>query len=820
MVRRRLNARRFLGRINISVGNKITECDSDTLSVYLLNFVEKYSFTNEVVDMFFYLIKAKNKKNFLKKIFDFEIKKMILQKKLHFLDLVKKSISEKMQADKNLDTIYGKDEEKENSLIDYFIHNRSEIVSELDTPFSEDRNIFYEVRFRVTSENEEDFARILVILGEKEIRKIMAISLLRRQNDDEEISESEIEKLLGHSYSIPNRVEKNFFDFSALKIVIDYALLNENEAALFKLFYFQRRFEIFHDISDNVNAENWPSFYSTLTGIPESEITHLLRKDRPLVFYGLVKKERCKDFYELSDDVSTCISAGDMSSFFTSVLTELEVKPYPLESFACKEEDEKIVQKLLTSGQNLNILLYGAPGTGKTEFAKSVISSVGKKVLMFKNDLELDENENAICSLNRISAVNQGKDSVIVVDESDKILATGNKNALFGSVPSEQKGPINKMLEDSKNQIIWITNYTNQIDESTKRRFTFSLEFNPMPEKTLKEITKSKIADIEMSDRMRNEITDLCTKYKVTGASIENVRKMLLSMKSQNENESGKLSDLDEKSLSEIKAILVSNSTLLNGKVKLREKQCAAYDMSVLNTSIEAEKIVKMIMNAKLFSEKNKGTENGIRMLFYGLSGTGKTEFARCIAGKLEKKICIKRASDIFGKYVGENEKNISNAFREAESSGDILLFDEVDSFIADRDGANNSWERSSVNEFLTQMEEFSGILICTTNLKEILDPAINRRFHILCKFNPLCEEGIRKLLERYFSGVEFTERQIRELSESSSVTPGDFGILASRLRFMDEDELSAENITNELFVMQMQKKNSDLYERKIGFAS
>lgn len=122
------------------------------------------------------------------------------------------------------------------------------------------------------------------------------------------------------------------------------------------------------------------------------------------------------------------------------------------------------------------------------------------------------------------------------------------------------------------------------------------------------------------------------------------------------------------------------------------------------------------------------------------------------------------------------------------------------------------------MNEFLTQMEEFSGILICTTNLKEILDPAINRRFNILCKFNTLNESGIKTLLSRYFSGIDFTEWQIEDLSESTSVTPGDFGTLSSRLRFMDEDELSAENITSELLEMQKQKKNSDLYEKRIGF--
>ena len=70
-----------------------------------------------------------------------------------------------------------------------------------------------------------------------------------------------------------------------------------------------------------------------------------------------------------------------------------------------------------------------------------------------------------------------------------------------------------------------------------------------------------------------------------------------------------------------------------------------------------------MIINAQNFARTHRNAETGIRMLFYGLSGTGKTELARYISEKIGRKILLKRASDILDKYVGENEQNITGCF-------------------------------------------------------------------------------------------------------------------------------------------------------------
>ncbi|SFV60837.1 ATPase, AAA family [hydrothermal vent metagenome] len=88
--------------------------------------------------------------------------------------------------------------------------------------------------------------------------------------------------------------------------------------------------------------------------------------------------------------------------------------------------------------------------------------------------------------------------------------------------------------------------------------------------------------------------------------------------------------------------------------------------------------------------------------------------------------------------WVGGTEKNIANAFREAKEEKAVLVFDEVDSFLADRTGAKQSWEVTQVNEMLVQMENFDGIFIATTNLMDNLDRASLRRFDLKLEFSYL----------------------------------------------------------------------------------
>ena len=113
-------------------------------------------------------------------------------------------------------------------------------------------------------------------------------------------------------------------------------------------------------------------------------------------------------------------------------------------------------------------------------------------------------------------------------------------------------------------------------------------------------------------------------------------------------------------------------------------------------------------------------------------------------------------------------------------------------------------------------MEKFEGIVICTTNLRSIMDKAMQRRFHIMVEFKALKNEGVQSLLGKYFPHFDFNEEDIRKISKYQSATPGDFGNLSSRLRFMNQEKVTETYITDELCKMQEEK---EFGKRSIGFS-
>jgi hypothetical protein len=210
----------------------------------------------------------------------------------------------------------------------------------------------------------------------------------------------------------------------------------------------------------------------------------------------------------------------------------------------------------------------------------------------------------------------------------------------------------------------------------------------------------------------------------------------------------------------------------------------------------------------------------GINILLYGEAGTGKTEFAKFVARKTNRRLIIKRASDLLSCWIGETEKNIREAFIEAQKEKAILFIDEADSFLGCREYATHSWEISGVNEMLGNMETFRGILICATNFKKVVDNAAIRRFNIKLEFDYLTREGIIKFYNLFFKDINQTPLsncQMERLYNLRCIAPGDFKIVYQKFILFDKNEIThyrlIESLNSELIA------KDDKIGRPIGFS-
>ena len=240
------------------------------------------------------------------------------------------------------------------------------------------------------------------------------------------------------------------------------------------------------------------------------------------------------------------------------------------------------------------------------------------------------------------------------------------------------------------------------------------------------------------------------------------------------------------------------------------------YHPEVLNTDTPTKRIISALSRFFTESENSFKEENiGMNILFYGLPGTGKTEFAKYIGNLFNRLLLIKRYSDLESPLVGGTEINIALAFRHAEKTDQILFIDEADSFFTDRNDARASWEVSRTNEMLTQMDNFRGVFICCTNLKRLLDDAVLRRFSFKIEFKPLRIDDRVRLVEDFFKDrLPLSDELKRRVESLDLLTPGDIRAVHNSFRY--ESESTIDEIITELEREVQHKKRDSL--PTIGF--
>ena len=561
-----------------------------------------------------------------------------------------------------------------------------------------------------------------------------------------------------------------------------------------------------------------------ILGVPAASVAQALRLGGRLETLGLIDTPLAEhsitdlgDLMRVSDKLLSVLTADydsetEMMAAFTRPAAPT---PLSLADFPHVEEDARYLSALLRAAarrgeRGVNVLIYGAPGTGKTELAKLIARQAACE--LYEVDC-LDKDGSSLSGKERYRSlqVSQAflrgrRDTALLFDEVEDVFPpTASRTVGFGSEERSAsvngKAWVNQTLEQNPVPTLWISNSIGQIDPAYRRRFQFHLELANPPQRVREAIARKYLAQLGVSDAF---VAKVAARKQVTPAQIESAARFALLAQAE----------VDEPAEALVARQLERSDRALGHAEgpEIFRPLVTDYDPGLLN--LESRWPVERMLTA--LAARPRAT-----LCFYGPPGTGKTALAEHIAKTLERPLMIKRASDLMSKYVGETEQQMARMFADATRERAVLLLDEADSFLQNRAGAVRNYEISEVNEMLQGMERFDGVFVCTTNLFDRIDEAALRRFSFKIRFKPLSGEQRERMFvtEALDGDATRLDSAVRgRLAKLEMLTPGDFASVKRQSTLLG-DAFEAEE-----FVEQLEREHAikpDVkFSKPIGFAN
>ena len=386
---------------------------------------------------------------------------------------------------------------------------------------------------------------------------------------------------------------------------------------------------------------------------PKNEILSALKKGSKLDAYGLIERN-----YRL-DGVQDYLAWGetlDFDEFVTQPLNEYallkscteipQVPSLQLDDFvhiaSMKDMMLTYLQQALKHHQKgVNLLIYGEPGTGKTEFAGLLAQALGisaYNITYMDSDGDVVKAEQRLNYSRLAQTLLNGKQALLIFDEIEDVF---NGSLMERSVAQKNKAWTNQLLENNNVPMIWLSNSVFGIDPAFLRRFDFILEMPDLPLRN-KSALITQLAEGKLSPA-----------YVQHFAKVRSLTPAILSRTIRVAKE------LNTSNFAETLLMMFNQTLKSQNKPKI--------EPLVLGKANYNLDYVACNDNIHRISEGLKRSKKG-RICCYGPPGTGKTAWAAWLAEELDMPLLLRQGSDLLNCYVGETEKNIAQAFEQAKA--------------------------------------------------------------------------------------------------------------------------------------------------------
>ena len=520
--------------------------------------------------------------------------------------------------------------------------------------------------------------------------------------------------------------------------------------------------------------------FGWLLGVCPAVVRRLFRTDGRLVQSGLVSiddRQRLTLVRRLSRLVGPV--EGDVRWLLLGGEGQSELEWSDFEHLGAVLSDiEGLIRGAADAGvRGVNILVYGAPGSGKTAFCQTLAKHLG--LALFSVGESGGEGEEPLRSerlselLLAQSLLAADRRAVLLFDEMEDLLVGGGE-AAFGFAPQPASGAsrvfLHRLLERSATPTLWTTLDAESLHPAVLRRMMYAVRMLPPPMSVRTRIWSRQLA-LHGIEATEDDARALAREFdEAPGLAVAATAAAQIAQ--------GGLAVV-RRGVQSLSAAMGHDLRVRRASASLRHDAGVdvAFDPSLIEADTDLVALADCLADAQ---------SRAFSLCLQGPPGTGKTASLRFLADRLELDLVEVRATELLGMWQGETERNIAEAFALAAEQGTFLVIDQAQALFAERH-ASFGWEASAASEVLAWLENHPLPFACTARDEMRLDQVALRHFVFRCAFGFLGPARAARAFRLWFG------RPLRsDLRLPTSLTPGDFRVVRRRatlLGDLDSDE-------------------------------
>ncbi len=440
------------------------------------------------------------------------------------------------------------------------------------------------------------------------------------------------------------------------------------------------------------------------------------------------------------------------------------------------------------------VLLYGAPGTGKTLLARAVANESDANFIVINGPEIMSkfygESEKKIREI--FEDAEKNSPSIIFIDEIDAIAPKREDGN--GEVEKRVVSQLLTMMDGLQSRgrvvVIGATNRQNAIDPALRRpgRFDREVELS-VPDKDGRfQILKIHTRNMPLTKDVNLE--QLAEKtYGFVGADLQSLTKeaaMCVLRRNVHKFNLDEDKEIPTEVLNELKITDKDFAEALKvvRPSAMREVLVETPDVrwddigGIENSKQELREAIEWPLKFPTsFSRIGIRPPKGV--LLYGPPGTGKTLLAKAVAKESEANFIQIKGPSLLSMWVGKSEEGVRKIFEKARQvSPCVIFFDEIDAIASKRGSVETGTKvtENVLNQLLAEMdgiETLSNVIVIgATNRPDILDPAIVRpgRFDRIVYVPIPQKDGRAQIFDIHTKNMPIKDKKkvLEELSEKT----------------------------------------------------